>query len=69
MLILFYQQFFIADWEAVAGWTWTFTAQALIMLFLSTLFVFILHKYGAWMRGRSPKPSWVNPEYDIGAES
>ncbi|KAJ5587469.1 uncharacterized protein N7459_003234 [Penicillium hispanicum] len=66
-LSAFINPFFIASWEASVGWTWTFTTQALIVLVAGGLVIGVLHKYGGWMRAKAPLPSWVNPEYDIGA--
>ncbi|KAJ5653260.1 Major facilitator superfamily domaingeneral substrate transporter [Penicillium lividum] len=64
-LSAFINPFFIASWQTSMGWTWTFTTQALIVLAGGGLLIASLHKYGARMREIAPKPSWVNPEYDI----
>ncbi|KAJ6022261.1 Major facilitator superfamily domain general substrate transporter [Penicillium herquei] len=65
-LSAFINPFFIASWEASVGWTWTFTTQALIVIIGGGLVMGTLHKFGGWMRGKAPQPSWVNPEFDIG---
>lgn len=57
-------QFFISSWQASSGWTWTFTAAALIVIVGSTLMLALLQRFGAWMRALAPVPSWVNPEFD-----
>ncbi|KAF3384880.1 Protein HOL1, partial [Penicillium rolfsii] len=67
-LSAFINPFFIASWQASVGWTWTFTAQGLIVLFGASLIFGALHIYGGKMRAKGPQPSWVNPEYDIGSE-
>lgn len=64
LLTLLGFQFFIASWEASSGWTWTFTAQALIVLAGGGMLFGLLHRYGAWMRAKAPQPSWVNSEFD-----
>ncbi|KAJ6110505.1 Major facilitator superfamily domain general substrate transporter [Penicillium sp. IBT 16267x] len=64
-LSAFINPFFIANWEASMGWTWTYTTQALIVIVGGALVMGTLHRYGAWMREKAPLPSWVNPEYDI----
>ncbi|KAJ5609329.1 Major facilitator superfamily domain general substrate transporter [Penicillium herquei] len=66
-LSAFINPFFIASWEASVGWTWTFTTQALIVIIGGGLVMGTLHKYGGWMREKAPQPSWVNPEFDLGA--
>ncbi|GMF77776.1 unnamed protein product [Aspergillus oryzae] len=57
-------QFFIANWQASSGWTWTFTAQALIVLVAGTGVFAVLQRYGAFLRSRAKVPGWVNPEFD-----
>jgi hypothetical protein len=66
-LLIFFSKFFIASWQTSMGWTWTFTTQALIVVVGGGLMIGTLHRYGAWMREKAPQPSWVNPEYDLGA--
>ncbi|KAJ5649589.1 Major facilitator superfamily domain general substrate transporter [Penicillium longicatenatum] len=66
-LSAFINPFFIASWQTSMGWTWTFTTQALIVVVGGGLMIGTLHRYGAWMREKAPQPSWVNPEYDLGA--
>ncbi|KAB8225418.1 major facilitator superfamily domain-containing protein [Aspergillus novoparasiticus] len=57
-------QFFIANWQASSGWTWTFTAQALIVLVAGTSVFAVLQRYGAFLRSKAKVPGWVNPEFD-----
>ncbi|KAJ5496292.1 Major facilitator superfamily domain general substrate transporter [Penicillium fimorum] len=64
-LSAFINPFFIASWQASSGWTWTFTVQGLITLAGGCTIFGLLHKFGAWMRGKAPQPSWVNPEFDM----
>ncbi|KAJ5783890.1 uncharacterized protein N7518_009567 [Penicillium psychrosexuale] len=64
-LSAFINPFFIANWQASSGWTWTFTAQGLIVLGGGCLVFGGLHIFGAWMRAKAPQPSWVNPEFDM----
>lgn len=63
-LSAFINPFFIAQWQATAGYTWTFATQALIVAVAGTAVFAFLHWFGASMRKRSPVPSWVNPEFD-----
>ncbi|KAF7173595.1 hypothetical protein CNMCM5623_005856 [Aspergillus felis] len=63
-LSAFINPFFIAQWQATAGYTWTFTTQALIVAVAGTAVFALLHWFGARMREKSPVPSWVNPESD-----
>lgn len=63
-LSAFINPFFIANWQASSGWTWTFTAQALIVLIAGTGVFAALQRYGAFLRAKSPVPKWVNPEFD-----
>ncbi|KAB8077740.1 major facilitator superfamily domain-containing protein [Aspergillus leporis] len=62
-LSAFINPFFIASWQASFGWTWTFTAQALIMLVAGTGIFAGLQRFGAYLRARAPVPGWVNPEF------
>ncbi|KAJ5807574.1 Major facilitator superfamily domain general substrate transporter [Penicillium robsamsonii] len=64
-LSAFINPFFIASWQASSGWAWTFTVQGLITLAGGCIVFGVLHKFGAWMRGKAPQPSWVNPEFDM----
>ncbi|CAI7647144.1 unnamed protein product [Penicillium glandicola] len=64
-LSAFINPFFIASWQASSGWTWTFTAQGLIVLGGGCVVFGVLHKFGSWMRAKAPQPSWVNPEFDM----
>ncbi|KAI9928149.1 hypothetical protein MW887_002182 [Aspergillus wentii] len=66
-LSAFINPFFIASWQASSGWTWTFTAQALIVAGGGTVVFALLHRFGALLRAKAPLPSWVNPEFDSGA--
>ncbi|OGE53086.1 hypothetical protein PENARI_c008G10144 [Penicillium arizonense] len=66
-LSAFINPFFIANWQASSGWTWTFTAEGLIVLVGGCIVFGVLHKFGAWMRAKAPQPSWVNPEFDMDA--
>ncbi|KAJ5312659.1 hypothetical protein N7508_003489 [Penicillium antarcticum] len=66
-LSAFINPFFIANWQASSGWTWTFTAHGLIVLVGGCIVFGVLHKFGAWMREKAPEPSWVNPEFDMDA--
>ncbi|KAL4901609.1 hypothetical protein BDW74DRAFT_170065 [Aspergillus multicolor] len=63
-LSAFVNPFFITPWQESAGWTWTFTTQALIVLGPGTLLFAGLQRYGAVIRAKAPMPSWVNPEFD-----
>ncbi|GES63888.1 MFS transporter [Aspergillus terreus] len=63
-LSAFINPFFIANWQAAVGWTWTFTAQALIVVVAGTAVFLILQRFGALLRAKAPVPSWVNPEFD-----
>ncbi|KAF4152129.1 hypothetical protein CNMCM6069_002551 [Aspergillus lentulus] len=65
-LSAFINPFFIAQWQAATGYTWTFTTQALIVAVGGTAVFALLHWFGASMRKMSPVPSWVNPEFDSG---
>ncbi|CEJ58740.1 hypothetical protein PMG11_07387 [Penicillium brasilianum] len=67
-LSAFINPFFIAPWQASVGWTWTFTAQGLIVLLGGAVLFGFLHRFGGFMRSKGPQPSWVNPEYDIVVE-
>ncbi|PYI04563.1 MFS transporter [Aspergillus sclerotiicarbonarius CBS 121057] len=62
-LSAFANPFFIAQWEAAVGWTWTFTTQALITLVAGTGIFISLHVFGPSWRARAV-PGWVNPEFD-----
>ncbi|GIJ99781.1 hypothetical protein Aspvir_003784 [Aspergillus viridinutans] len=66
-LSAFINPFFIAQWQATAGYTWTFTTQALIVAIAGTAVFALLHWFGTTMRKKSPLPSWVNPEFDSGS--
>ncbi|KAL2849042.1 major facilitator superfamily domain-containing protein [Aspergillus pseudodeflectus] len=63
-LSAFVNPFFISPWQASAGWTWTFTAQALIVFVAGTALFAGLWKFGARLRARGGMPGWVNPEFD-----
>ncbi|KAH8697835.1 putative MFS transporter [Talaromyces proteolyticus] len=63
-LSAFIDPFFIANWQASSGWTWCFTAQALVTLVGGTLVFGSLQVFGGMMRDKAPQPSWVNPEFD-----
>ncbi|KAE8350690.1 major facilitator superfamily domain-containing protein [Aspergillus coremiiformis] len=63
-LSAFINPFFIADWQASSGWTWTFIAQGLIVLVGGTGLFAVLQRYGAFLRAKAPVPGWVNPEFD-----
>ncbi|KAE8340382.1 hypothetical protein BDV24DRAFT_164349 [Aspergillus arachidicola] len=63
-LSAFINPFFIANWQASSGWTWTFTAQALIVLVAGTSVFAVLQRYGAFLRSKAKVPGWVNPEFD-----
>ncbi|SPN99075.1 related to MFS transporter [Cephalotrichum gorgonifer] len=63
-LSAFINPFFIAPWLDAAGWTWTFAAQGMIVFFVGTPIFALLQRYGGVIREKSPKPSWVNPEFD-----
>ncbi|RHZ68073.1 hypothetical protein CDV55_107689 [Aspergillus turcosus] len=66
-LSAFINPFFIAQWQATAGYTWTFTTQGLIVAVAGTALFALLHWFGGLMRKKSPVPSWVNPEFDSGS--
>ena len=57
-------QFFIVPWQEASGWTWTFTAQGIIVFFVGLPLYALLQRYGAVLRRKCPQPSWVNPEFD-----
>ncbi|KAL5363400.1 major facilitator superfamily domain-containing protein [Aspergillus floccosus] len=63
-LSAFINPFFIANWQVAVGWTWTFTAQALIVMVAGTAVFLVLQRFGALLRAKAPVPSWVNPEFD-----
>ncbi|KAL2851450.1 hypothetical protein BJY01DRAFT_244967, partial [Aspergillus pseudoustus] len=64
-LSAFVNPFFIAPWqESAAGWTWTFTTQALIVMVPGTLLFAGLWRFGARLRAIGGMPGWVNPEFD-----
>ncbi|KAF7593294.1 hypothetical protein BBP40_011673 [Aspergillus hancockii] len=63
-LSAFTNPFFIANWQASSGWTWTFTAQAFIVLVAGTGVFAGLQRFGAYLRARAPVPGWVNPEFN-----
>ncbi|KAF1991444.1 MFS transporter [Aulographum hederae CBS 113979] len=62
-LSAFINPFFIAPWQAGAGWTWTFAAQGIITFFVAVPGFALIQKFGAKLRGVGT-PSWVNPEFD-----
>ncbi|XRM45399.1 hypothetical protein ABZX51_008495 [Aspergillus tubingensis] len=62
-LSAFANPFFIAQWQAAIGWTWTFTTQALIVVAGGSAVFISLHVFGAAWRARGV-PGWVNPEFD-----
>ncbi|RAH56243.1 MFS transporter [Aspergillus piperis CBS 112811] len=62
-LSAFANPFFIAQWQAAIGWTWTFTTQALIVVAGGSGVFISLHVFGAAWRARGV-PGWVNPEFD-----
>ncbi|KAJ5782439.1 hypothetical protein N7457_004213 [Penicillium paradoxum] len=64
-LSAFINPFLISPWQASSGWTWTFSAQGLIVLVGCGLIFNSLHRFGGCMRAKAPQPSWVNPEFDI----
>ncbi|BCS11834.1 hypothetical protein ALUC_41174S [Aspergillus luchuensis] len=59
----YHWMFFIAQWQAAIGWTWTFTTQALIVVAGGSGVFISLHVFGAAWRARGV-PGWVNPEFD-----
>ncbi|KAL4889583.1 major facilitator superfamily domain-containing protein [Aspergillus ambiguus] len=63
-LSAFINPFFIANWQAAVGWTWTFTTQALIVVVAGTAIFLVLQRFGTTLRAKAPVPSWVNPEFD-----
>ncbi|PYH90604.1 MFS transporter [Aspergillus ellipticus CBS 707.79] len=63
-LSAFANPFFISQWQAAVGWTWTFTTQALIVLIAGTGVFVSLHVFGGRWRARAGVPGWVNPEFD-----
>ncbi|KAL4887310.1 major facilitator superfamily domain-containing protein [Aspergillus karnatakaensis] len=63
-LSAFVNPFFITPWQESAGWTWTFTTQALIVVVPAGLLFAGLQRYGAVLRAKAPMPGWVNPEFD-----
>ncbi|KAL2865160.1 putative MFS transporter [Aspergillus lucknowensis] len=63
-LSAFVNPFFIAPWQAAAGWTWTFTAQALVVVGAGSALFGLLWRFGAVLRARAALPGWVNPEFD-----
>ncbi|GLA05980.1 hypothetical protein AnigIFM60653_006501 [Aspergillus niger] len=62
-LSAFANPFFIAQWQAAIGWTWTFTTQALIVVAGGCGVFISLHVFGAAWRAKGV-PGWVNPEFD-----
>ncbi|PLB44313.1 putative MFS transporter [Aspergillus steynii IBT 23096] len=63
-LSAFVNPFLISPWQASAGWTWTFTAQALIVVGAGTGVFGCLHYFGGWMRAKTKMPGWRNAEFD-----
>ncbi|KAJ0425378.1 major facilitator superfamily domain-containing protein [Aspergillus carlsbadensis] len=63
-LSAFVNPFFISPWQESAGWAWTFTAQALIVLLAGTVLFAGLWRFGARLRALGGVPGWVNPEFD-----
>ncbi|KAL5343166.1 major facilitator superfamily domain-containing protein [Aspergillus crustosus] len=63
-LSAFVNPFFITPWQESAGWTWTFTTQALIVVIPGGLLFAGLQRYGAVLRAKVALPGWVNPEFD-----
>ncbi|PGH00327.1 hypothetical protein AJ80_09182 [Polytolypa hystricis UAMH7299] len=63
-LSAFISPFFIAPWFETAGWSWTYSGQAVIVLVAGIPLFGLLHLFGARLRAASPHPSWVNPEFD-----
>ncbi|OJI95949.1 hypothetical protein ASPVEDRAFT_145481 [Aspergillus versicolor CBS 583.65] len=63
-LSAFINPFFITPWQESVGWTWTFTAQALVVVIPGSMLFAGLQLYGATLRATAPMPSWVNPEFD-----
>ncbi|PWY66087.1 hypothetical protein BO70DRAFT_374789 [Aspergillus heteromorphus CBS 117.55] len=63
-LSAFANPFFIAQWESSAGWTWTFTTQALVVLVAGTGVLISLQVFGGRLRASAKEPGWVNAEFD-----
>lgn len=59
----FINPFLIAPWVESAGFTWTFSAQGLIVFGTMVPVTIALQKYGAMMREWRGPPSWISPEY------
>jgi hypothetical protein len=59
----FINPFLIAPWVESAGFTWTFSAQGLIVFGTMVPVAIALQKYGAMMREWRGPPSWISPEY------
>lgn len=63
-LSAFINPFFIFPWIDNVGYTWTFAAQGMIIVFFCIPALAAIHKFGARIRDSCGLPNWVNPEYD-----
>lgn len=59
----FINPFFIAPWANRVGFTWTFSAQALITVSVMVPVTIGLQRFGPAMREWRGPPSWISPEY------
>ncbi|KAF8254210.1 MFS general substrate transporter [Wilcoxina mikolae CBS 423.85] len=59
----FINPFLIAPWVERSGFTWTFSAQGLIVVGIMLPVTIALQKYGKKMREWRGIPGWISPEY------
>ncbi len=64
-LASFADPFFIVPWVESVGFTWTFAGHALITVCFCAPVLFLVQRYGQWVRLNTGKPSWVNAEFNI----
>ena len=60
----FASPFFIVQWQATSGYTWTFAAQGIITFFFCVPAIALVQYFGPGLRKAAGTPGWVNPEYD-----
>jgi len=63
-LSAFLDPFFIVPWVENVGFTWTFAGHAIVTVFFCIPVLLLVHRYGKYMREKSGRPTWVNPEFD-----
>jgi uncharacterized membrane protein YraQ (UPF0718 family) len=60
----FLDPFFIAQWVATMGYTWTFATHGMIIVFFVLPVLVLVHRFGSRVRAVCGAPDWVDPEYD-----